>query len=183
MTDTCDEGRDQDVGFDLTATTAAVAPNGGISSKFGLFSIQERMRALGGSLELESAPGKGTTATLVLPLLSRAEDQVLNSESSGTAATLRSRDSASNNKMPIRVLLVDDHAMTRQGLRSIVTGYDHLEVVGEASDGAEAVELTQQLNPDVVVMDVNMPKMDGIEATQHIKAKQPATVVIGLSVS
>lgn len=61
--------------------------------------------------------------------------------------------------------------MTRQGLRSIVTGYDHLEVVGEASDGAEAVELTQQLNPDVVVMDVNMPKMDGIEATQHIKAK------------
>lgn len=177
------EVRDQGVGFDLTATTAAVAPNGGISSKFGLFSIQERMRALGGSLELESAPGKGTTATLVLPLLSRAEDQGLNSESSGTAATLRSRDSASNNKMPIRVLLVDDHAMMRQGLRSIVTGYDHLEVVGEASDGAEAVELTQQLNPDVVVMDVNMPKMEGIEATQHIKAKQPATVVIGLSVS
>lgn len=83
----------------------------------------------------------------------------------------------------IRVLLVDNHPMMRQGLRSIVTDYGHLEVVGEAGDGVEAVELAQRLNPDVVVMDINMPKMDGIEATQQIKANQPTTVVIGLSVN
>ncbi|HWF59214.1 MAG TPA: response regulator transcription factor [Nitrospira sp.] len=64
-----------------------------------------------------------------------------------------------------------------------MTAYDHLEVVGEASNGAEAVELAQGLDPDVVVMDINMPKMDGIEATQQIKANQPTTVVIGLSVN
>lgn len=73
--------------------------------------------------------------------------------------------------------------MVRQGLRSIVTAYDHLEVVGEAGNGAEAVELAQRLDPDVVVMDINMPKMDGIEATQQIKANQPTTVIIGLSVN
>ena len=73
--------------------------------------------------------------------------------------------------------------MMRQGFQSIVTAHDDLEVVGEAGDGAEAVELAQRLTPDVGVMDINMPRMDGIEATQQIKASQPTTVVIGLSVN
>ena len=60
--------------------------------------------------------------------------------------------------------------------------YNHLEVVGEARDGTEAVELAQRLDPDVVLMDINMPKMDGIEATRRIKADRPHIVIIGLSV-
>ncbi len=92
-------------------------------------------------------------------------------------------DSAPKKNSKIRVLLVDDHPMMRQGLRSIVTAYDHLEVVGEAGDGAEAVKLAQRLDPDVVVMDINMPKMNGIEATRRIKAHRSSTVVIGLSVN
>jgi DNA-binding NarL/FixJ family response regulator len=81
------------------------------------------------------------------------------------------------------VLLVDDHTVLRQGLRSIVSAYSHFEVVGEAGDGMEAVELVQRLNPDVVVMDINMPNLDGIEATRLIKAYRPDITVIGLSVN
>lgn len=172
---------DQGAGFDLAAVSAAAGTSSaGISSKFGLFSIEERMRALGGLLELESAHGKGTTAILMLPLLSHTDGKMPSAKLSGIPRTSLSK--LKHNAF-IRVLLVDDHTMMRQGLRSIVTAYDHLEVVGEAGDGAEAVELAKLLNPDVVVMDINMPKMDGIEATQWIKANQPATVVIGLSVN
>jgi PAS domain S-box-containing protein len=176
---------DQGAGFDpLTSTTAAIgAPSGGMSSKFGLFSIQERMHALGGSFELESAPGKGTTARLVLPLSGHAGATMETAIPAGSGNYVPSKDPARKENSSIRVMLVDDHLMMRQGLRSIVTAYDHIEVVGEAGDGVEAIELAQRLAPDVVVMDINMPKMDGIEATKQIKAKQPTIVVIGLSVN
>jgi DNA-binding NarL/FixJ family response regulator len=82
----------------------------------------------------------------------------------------------------IRVLLVDDHAMVRQGLRSVLDGYADIEVVGEASNGEEAVAMTDRLRPSLVLMDINMPKMGGVDATAHIKARHPEIVVIGLSV-
>ena len=82
----------------------------------------------------------------------------------------------------IRVLLVDDHALLRQGLRGIVHDCVRVEVVGEASNGLEAIDAVRLLRPDVVVMDINMPKMNGIEATKRIKDEFPDTSVIGLSV-
>lgn len=84
---------------------------------------------------------------LVLPLHNRVEDKALKAPSSRTANKSSHKDVAGQMNVPIRVLLVDDHTMMRQGLRSIVTAYDHLEVVGEAGDGVEAVELAQQLDP------------------------------------
>jgi DNA-binding NarL/FixJ family response regulator len=83
----------------------------------------------------------------------------------------------------IRVLLVDDHAMVRQGLRSVLDAYEDIQVVGEACDGAEAVRLVEELQPRVVVMDINMPKMNGIEATTRIKAHWPDMTVVGISVN
>jgi len=81
----------------------------------------------------------------------------------------------------IRVLLVDDHAMVRQGLRSGLQAYLNIEVVGEVDDGDEAVAVALKLQPTIVVMDINMSKMDGITATRLIKLQHPQIVVIGLT--
>lgn len=83
----------------------------------------------------------------------------------------------------IRVLLVDDHAMVRQSLRSLLEVYPDFEVVGEACNGEEALQAVRELAPSVVVMDINMPKVNGIEATARIKRTYPHVVVVGLSVN
>jgi DNA-binding NarL/FixJ family response regulator len=81
----------------------------------------------------------------------------------------------------IRVLLVDDHAMVRRGMRDFLELHDDIEVVGEAADGGEAVERAEELRPDIVVMDLMMPNLDGIEATARIKAAHPELEVIALT--
>ena len=82
---------------------------------------------------------------------------------------------------PIRVLLADDHTLIRAGLRMVVVSQPDFTVVGEASDGREAVALAEQLKPDVVVMDIGMPSLNGIEACRQIHDSQLATQVIMLS--
>ena len=82
----------------------------------------------------------------------------------------------------IRVLLADDQAMVRQALRSALQDYPNIEVVGEASNGEEAVAAASKLFPSVIVMDISMSQMDGIVATRVIKAQHPQIAVIGLSV-
>lgn len=83
----------------------------------------------------------------------------------------------------IPVLLVDDHAMVRQGLRSVMEGYPNIDIIGEASNGDEALKLVEKRRPAVVLMDINMPKLNGIEATAKIKSEHPEVAVIGLSVN
>lgn len=87
------------------------------------------------------------------------------------------------NEKALPVLIVDDHVFVREGLRSILEGYADLHVVGEASDGLEAIRCVERLRPRVVVMDVNMPTMNGVEATARIRGRYPDTIVIGLSVN
>ena len=84
-------------------------------------------------------------------------------------------------KGSLRLLPVDDHPAMRHGLRSLLEKQPGVEVVGEASDGLEAVEPARTLRPEVVLMDVSMPKLDGVEATRRILAEAPGTRVVGLS--
>src|SRR5215469_12305844 len=81
----------------------------------------------------------------------------------------------------LTVLLVDDHALVRRGFRRMLEDEPTLEVVGEASDGLEAVQLAEQLQPQVIVMDCALPQMNGIEATRRIRAKSPEIAVLMLS--
>ncbi|NGZ03029.1 MAG: hypothetical protein CV090_08265 [Nitrospira sp. WS238] len=81
----------------------------------------------------------------------------------------------------IRLLLVDDHNMVRKSLRDHIAQWPEIELVGEAADGKEAVRLADKLSPDVVVMDIRMPRMNGIEATELILQKHPTLCIIGLS--
>ena len=83
--------------------------------------------------------------------------------------------------MPIRVLIVDDHAIVRKGLHALLTEVDDIEIVGEAGDGRQAVILAENTPSDVILMDIVMPKMDGIEATQQITTRQPNARILALT--
>jgi LuxR family maltose regulon positive regulatory protein len=84
--------------------------------------------------------------------------------------------------MPVKILIVDDHPVFIAGLRLLLQLNEDIEIVGEARDGQQAVDLTERLKPDVVVMDINMPDVNGIEATERILAINPDAVVLALSI-
>ena len=83
--------------------------------------------------------------------------------------------------MDIKILLADDHKITRDGLKALLESQKNMKVIGEADNGRKAVRLAQELHPDVIVMDINMPELNGIEATRQIKSELPETKIIALS--
>jgi PAS domain S-box-containing protein len=152
---------------------------------YGLFNIRERLLLLGGDFEIQSRPGDGTAVRISVPQQTiafdspelkigpAAEDHTANSHLEPA-----NQNSASG---PIRVMLVDDHAVMRKGLSSLLSRNEDIVVVAEAADGVQAVEAAQRINPDVILMDISMPVMNGIEATRRIILQQPHIRIIALS--
>jgi PAS domain S-box-containing protein len=174
---------DEGAGFD----PARLEEGGRSVGGFGLFSIRERLSYLGGRLEVESAPGRGSRFTLVAPLT--LPDALRPKEAAPAAEGVPGRAGAAapgagvrlGDGRKIRVLLADDHTVMRQGLVALLQAEPDIEVVGEAADGMEAVALARELRPDVVIMDVNMPRLGGEEATRALLAERPELRVIALS--
>jgi signal transduction histidine kinase/ActR/RegA family two-component response regulator len=161
---------------------------------FGLFSVRERIEFLGGRMELESTPGRGCCFRLSAPLLkateplpsARAKDissrrQPEHPTPGPKAGSRAAKRPAIAPPAKIRVLLVDDHQVVREGLTTLLAQCPDLAVVGLAADGQAAIELAAALQPQVVLMDVNMPRLNGIEATRQIAAAWPRIKVIGLT--
>jgi PAS domain S-box-containing protein len=146
---------------------------------FGLFSIRERVELLGGRMKIRSAKGHGSKFIITIP----------DGEIPATTAGERMFDELSavgRASEPyegpvLRVLVVDDHEIVREGLSSLLNEEPDMEVVGQAANGREAVDMASKLKPDVIVMDAAMPLMNGDEATRQILLHLPDTRVIGLS--
>jgi PAS domain S-box-containing protein len=164
---------DEGTGFDSKKIDKNSYPNSG---GFGLFSIRERLSLMGGWFELTSTLGKGTIVSLTAQCINeKRHEPELKKEH-----PLSSTNSQDINKK-IRVMLVDDHAVMRQGLSSLLSLQSDIEIVGQASDGEEAVNLARKIIPDVILMDISMPKINGIEATRIIHSEFPDIRIIGLS--
>ncbi|HSB54857.1 MAG TPA: response regulator, partial [Gemmatimonadales bacterium] len=164
---------DAGVGFDPTQLRVEGGPEGGI----GLLGIRERLEWMGGRLEIASAPGQGSRFALVVPL-----GQSAPRPAPFPVAAPAEAESQTRAARRLRVLVVDDHALVRRGFATLLAGEPDLEVVGEANNGQRAIEVARQTAPDVILMDINMPVMNGIDATRAIHAESPAIRVIGLSV-
>lgn len=186
--------RDEGAGFDAESVMQEGSSNG-----FGLFSVRERLELMGGMMEVESSPGLGSHFTLRLP----AGDLNFCSngnccEKAGCDRCLVAMGPAASHasefpvrvappvklgeeQRPIRVVLADDHSMVRQGLKRVFSDEADFTVVGEAANSKEALKLARELEPDMVVMDLHMPLMSGLEATEQIRRELPSVQVIGLT--
>lgn len=163
---------DLGAGFDLEARRADASQRG-----YGLFSLQERLELVGGKVDIDSVPGVGTRVHITLPLSGAADESA---EVEGVAKDGRPGG------VPVagrscRILLTDDHDIVRRGLANLLAIEPDMELVAEAGSGEEAVELARHHRPDVVVMDISLPGINGIEATRRIVKELPHVTVIGLS--
>ena len=170
---------DEGVGFDPDRLRDPGSHN---SSGTGLFSIRERLDYIGGTMEIDAAPGQGARFTLLAPSTRASGKIPESSKESRTSVAFTTRpETDQNDATKIRVVLVDDHLVMRQGLASLLSVEPDMLVVGEASDGKSAIDLVRNTRPAIVLMDIGMPGMDGVEATRRIHEQMPEVKIIGLS--
>ncbi|MBL8012670.1 MAG: response regulator [Candidatus Omnitrophica bacterium] len=164
--------KDEGQGFDIGQLEKVSAKS------FGLFSLRERLKLINGELNVESHPSQGTTVEIIVPVEMKKSPAI----STSLVAKQESEKKAEKKRGSIKILLVDDHKLVREGLINILKEIPIFEIVGQAENGLEAVEKAESFHPDVVIMDVNMPELNGIEATRIMKTKFPSMEIVGLSV-
>ncbi len=164
---------DRGCGFDVQTMAEKQATQG----SFGLFSLRERLSLIGGVAHIASVLNEGTTVEIVLPMSEAVQDM---SEGSWEVVNLRASQ-PSGELTRTRVLVADDHGMFREGLISLIEQEPYVELVGEAADGEQALEMARRLQPDVMIVDVSMPGLNGVQVTSAVVRELPATRIIGLS--
>ncbi len=160
-------------GFDPDSAAGLAIDDG---RGFGLASMQERARVAGGRVEIRSNPGIGTEIVAVVPRVASAGGGpalALTSITANVPATAESR---------IRVLIVDDHEIVRQGIYHMLDNVEGIDIVGEAEDGITAIDQISKLSPDVVLLDLQMPRLDGISTLRRLRELGIDTRVILLTV-
>jgi PAS domain S-box-containing protein len=175
--------RDDGIGFDL------VQHHELDYSGFGLLAVRERIGFLGGELSIRSASHAGTEARLKIPLCAQSPVlPAMKSVHQQAAISYEQKPLRSHitvpqrgQTAPYRILLVDDHVLVRQGLAALLAEEDDVKVVGEASDGLEAIEMVQRIQPDLILMDASMPDLDGASAIRIIHERWPDIRIIALS--
>jgi len=179
---------DRGKGFDL-ANAMRRSTMAGQDGSFGLFSIRERLSLIGGLLNIKSRPGEGTHVEMSVPVGVKKPLLPVDSNAivAGTEATSPPPGNQANEKRrhdasrPARILVADDHRLFREGLINLLMQESDITVVGDASDGQEAVELCRKLKPDILICDVTMPRLNGVQVAKLLRTEFPEIRVIGLS--
>jgi CheY-like chemotaxis protein len=168
--------RDGGKGFDLSL----IEKRSPQDTTFGLYSIQQRLKYIGGQMEIESAIGRGCRIVLTVP--DEAPTTLPSDSLNGVGANIEfPAAGVATAAGLLRILVVDDHPLVREGLIGIFKNIPDIEVVGEAADGMQALDLAERLQPDVVLMDYSIGKMNGAQATRKVLERIPHTKVIGVS--
>jgi len=169
---------DQGIGFEPAEVSE---PAKGGHAGWGLFSIRERLTLLGGRFDIESNPGQGSRFRLIAPI--GTPDTAVAPDLQSHAAIGPASSSAASLAAAhaLKILIVDDHAAVRRVFRDVLQERLELCVVGEASNGLEAIAQAHALRPHVILMDISMPRMDGVDATRRIHGELPAIQILGLS--
>jgi PAS domain S-box-containing protein len=157
----------------------SVAPLG-----VGIQGMKERLRQLSGTLEITSRLGKGTQVTAILPMSSRRTEMPQSYQDSEIhkVQLIAAEGVVESSGLRKRILIADDHDVLRRGIRTMLECDPGLEVCGEAADGKDALEQTLALAPDLVILDINMPIMNGLDVLRQIVRQRPHTKVLAFSV-
>jgi len=178
---------DDGKGFDLDEAKRAVRED----KPFGLLRIQERIRYMKGDVHISSQSGHGTTIVLTVPTALRPVEKQAPPRPAATTPALAPIPATAVNgngaagshdrARVLRIVVADDHRLFREGLTSLLAHEPYLQIVGEAADGDQAIALTRELRPDVLICDISMPKRNGVEVTATLSREMPGLKILGLS--
>jgi len=166
-----------DYGHGIKSGTVRAKLDGQAPLGVGIPGMRERLHQLGGELNVDFGTS-GTRVVATLPIKKAVEGEVEGAENqTSPGLTIRSADEARR-----RILIADDHELMRRGLRGLLESHDEWAVCGEAVEGSEAVQKSTELKPDLVIMDVNLPGLSGIEAAQQIRIEREAAKILFFTV-